>query len=99
MHFQHNPIYFHRMSVNLVLRDIYFILRVPHTAQELLLSKNTPTTAHAIPVYETLINGWEKLKGTLPHLAGYIDTGINKLCQYLSLSRMSQIYAFSLGKY
>ena len=55
--------------------------------------------AHAIPIYETLINSWEKLKGTLPHLAGYIDVGINKLHQYLLLSRMSQIYAFSLGKY
>ena len=81
-----------------VLRDIYLILWLPHSAQELLSSEHTPTTSHAIPVYETLIKGWKKLKESLPHLAGYIDVGIKKLHEYLSLSRMTQIYAFSLGK-
>ena len=81
-----------------VLCDIYLILRLPHSAQEILSSEHTPTTSHAIPVYETLIKGWEKLKGSLPHLSGYIDVGIKKLHEYLSLSCRTQIYAFSLGK-
>jgi hypothetical protein len=81
-----------------VLRDIYLILRFPHGAQEILSSEHTPTTSHAIPVYEMLIKGWEKLKESLPHLSGYIDVGIKKLQEYLSLSRRTQIYAFSLGK-
>ena len=81
-----------------VLRDIYFILRLPHTAQEILSSERTPTTSHAIPVYETLIEGWEMLKESLPQLSRYIDVGIKKLHKYLSLSRKTQIYAFSLGK-
>ena len=54
--------------------------------------------SHTIPVYETLIKGWEKLKVSLPHLTGYIDAGIRKLDQYLSLSRKTQIYAFSVSK-
>jgi hypothetical protein len=82
-----------------VLHDIHLILRLPHSAQELLSSEHTPTTSHAIPVYETLIKSWEALKGSLPHLSGYIDVGIKKVHEYLSLSRMTQIYAFSLGKY
>ena len=81
-----------------VLRDIYLILRLPHRAQEMLSSEHTPMTSHAIPVYETLIMGWEELKESLPHLSGYIDTGIKKIREYLSLSYMTQIYAFSLGK-
>ena len=81
-----------------VLCDIYFILWLPHRAQEILSSEHTPTTSHAIPVYETLIKGWERLKGTLPHLSGYIEVGIKKIHKYLSLSRMTQIFAFSLGK-
>ena len=81
-----------------VLRDIYLVLRLPHSAQEILSSEYTPTTSHALPVYETLIKGWERLKESLPHLSGYIDIGIKKLREYLSLSRMTQIYAFSLGK-
>ena len=81
-----------------VLRDIYLVLRLPHRAQEILSSEHTPTMSHAIPVYETLIKGWEKLKESLPHLSGYIDVGIKKIREYLSLSRMTQIYAFSLGK-
>jgi hypothetical protein len=55
--------------------------------------------SHAIPVYEMLIKCWEKLKEALLHLSGYIDIGIKKICEYLSLSHMTQIYAFSLGKY
>ena len=81
-----------------VLHDIYLILRVPHIAQEVLSSERTPTTSHAIPVYEALIEGWELLKESLPQLSRYIDVGINKLHEYLSLSRKTQIYAFSLGK-
>ena len=81
-----------------VLRDIYFILRLPHRAQEILSSEHTPTTSHALPIYETLIKSWERLKGLLPHLSGYIDVGIKKIREYLSLSRRTQIYAFSLGK-
>jgi len=56
------------------------------------------TTSHAIPVYEALINSWETLKESLPHLSGYIDVGIKKLCKYISLLCKTQIYAFSLGK-
>lgn len=64
----------------------------------MLSSEHTPTTSHAIPVYETLIKAWEKLKELLPQLSRYIDIGIKKLHEYLSLSRKTQIYAFSLGK-
>ena len=74
-----------------MLRDIYLILQIPHSVQELLSSEHTPTTSHAIPVYETL-------KESLPHLSGYIDVGIKKLCKYILLSHKIQIYAFSLGK-
>lgn len=80
-----------------VLRDIYFILRLLHCAQEILSLEHTPTISHAIPVYEMLIKGWENLKGTLPHVSWYIDVGIKKIHEYLSLLCMSQIYAFSLG--
>jgi hypothetical protein len=38
-----------------VLCDIYLILQLPHSAQELLSSEHTPTTSHAIPVYKMLI--------------------------------------------
>ena len=82
-----------------VLYDIHLILQLPHGAQELLSSEHTLTTSHAIPVYETLIKSWEALKGSLPHLSGYIDVGIKKVHEYLLLSHMTQIYAFSLGKY
>ena len=81
-----------------VLHDIYLILRLPHSAQELLSSERIPTTSHAIPVYEALIEGWEILKESLPQLSGYIDVSIKKIHEYVSLSRKSQIYAFSLGK-
>jgi hypothetical protein len=80
-----------------VLRDIYYILRIPHRAQELLSYEHTPVASHAIPVYETLIAAWESLKSHFPHLSSSIDCGISKIREYIVTTRSSRITALCMG--
>ncbi|TFY53942.1 hypothetical protein EVG20_g9907 [Dentipellis fragilis] len=79
-----------------VLRDLYYILRLPHRTQELLSSENTPTASYTLVVYEILIHGWQNLKTSLPHLRVSIDAGINKLREYIQYARSTQVYGLSM---
>ncbi|KAA1472419.1 hypothetical protein DENSPDRAFT_778084, partial [Dentipellis sp. KUC8613] len=79
-----------------VLRDLYYILRLPHRTQELLSSENTPTASYTLIVYEILIHGWQNLKTNLPHLHVSIDAGINKLREYIQYARSTPVYGLSM---
>ncbi|KAI0719903.1 hypothetical protein C8Q72DRAFT_788566, partial [Fomitopsis betulina] len=79
-----------------VLRDLYYVLCIPHQAQELLSSENTPTTSYMLTVYEMVISGWENLKVQPPHLSTCIDAGISKLEEYITYAHATQVYALSM---
>jgi hypothetical protein len=81
-----------------VLCDIYYLLRVPHRAQQLLSSEHTPVASHAIPVYEMLVKTWQSLKLSFPHLSYCIDAGIFKIRSYIVHTRKSQVLTLSMGK-
>ena len=82
-----------------MLRDIHQVLEVPHRAQELLSAERTPTLSMAIPAYEILIKKWKSLRATIPELSGYIDAGLEKLNEYVELSRNNQIFALAMGRF
>lgn len=82
-----------------VLRDLYYVLCIPHQAQELLSSENTPTTSYMLTVYEMVISGWENLKVQPPHLSTCIDAGISKLEEYITYAHATQVYALSMSTY
>ncbi|KAG1727631.1 hypothetical protein EDD22DRAFT_1016537 [Suillus occidentalis] len=79
-----------------VLHDIHQIIEVPHTAQELLASKCTPTLSMALPAYELLQTKWTELKGTIWELAHYIEIGLDKLSNYIHQCRKTRIYALAM---
>jgi hypothetical protein len=55
----------------------------------------TPLLAGVIPVFEIFMTGWEKLKGKRPHLAPFIQPGLDSTKKYYS--RMDQSRAYVVG--
>lgn len=81
-----------------VAQDIYQVLEVPHTAQELLSAENTPTLSMAFPVYEMMVQTWKKYQELVPELQEFIGIGIQKIEEYLTHSRLSRAYALSMSR-
>jgi len=80
-----------------VLRDIHQIIELPHAAQELLATEQTPTLSMALPAYELLQTKWAELKTTIWELSHYIETGLNKLKNYIHEGRKTRIYALAMS--
>ncbi|RPD74060.1 hypothetical protein L226DRAFT_583602 [Lentinus tigrinus ALCF2SS1-7] len=79
------------------LKEIYQILEIPHDAQQLLSYERTPSLTIALPAYELLLAGWRELRQEIPHMATYINTGIQKIEEYVNLSRRSRIHALAMA--
>jgi hypothetical protein len=44
--------------------------------------KSSPLLSGAIPAFELFMTRWEKLKEEKPHLAQFIDNGLNSAYKY-----------------
>ncbi|EMD38454.1 hypothetical protein CERSUDRAFT_48572 [Gelatoporia subvermispora B] len=79
-----------------LLMEIYYILRVAHSCQQVLSTQRTPTLSMALPSYELVMLGWTALKTKYPLLASYIDVGLQRIEKYIALARKSRIYALAM---
>ncbi|KAG8729906.1 hypothetical protein FRC10_003305 [Ceratobasidium sp. 414] len=80
-----------------VLQDILSVLRVAHNAQELLSAEKTPTLALAFPIYEAVIEHWEKLCAVIPELSHSITCGILKLQEYVTRTQDAPVHALAMA--
>lgn len=79
-----------------VLQEIKSVLDIPHRAQELLSSEQTPTLSLALPVYEKLISSLRGATRRFPALAFAIEAAITKLEDYVSMARSSDIHILAM---
>lgn len=81
------------------LYDILEILEVLHIAQQLVSSEKTPTVSIALPTYERLTETWRLEKILKPKLLPFLNTGLDRMMEYVHLLRSNKIYALAMSKY
>lgn len=59
----------------------------------------TPLLAGVIPVFEIFISGWERLMKKRPHLAPFIQPGLDAACKYYSRTDLSKAYIIGMCAY
>jgi hypothetical protein len=57
---------------------------------------DTPLLAGVVPVFEIFITGWEKIKKKRPHLAPFVQPGLNKANQYYSRTDLTKAYVIGM---
>lgn len=67
-----------------VVKHIHEVVEIPHLAQELLSTDQTPTLAFSLPIYDKIIHQWESKKQQYPLLAPSIQVGTAKLKEYIA---------------
>ncbi|KAJ6608111.1 hypothetical protein B0H10DRAFT_1816493, partial [Mycena sp. CBHHK59/15] len=94
-----DEISWHRLSATtlMVLQDIQQFLQVPHIVQEIISAEKTPTLSIVLPMYEKLILMLKDLAKELNELSLRISTTIQKLKEYLNMSRWTRMYALAMG--
>jgi hypothetical protein len=80
-----------------VANHVRKIVEIPHLAQELLSTDQTPTLAFSLPVYDRIVHQWELKQQEYPLLSPSIQVGIAKLKEYIAKTQESRIYAFAIG--
>ena len=70
------------------------MLQVLHKYQQAMSKETTPILAGTIPTLERLMTEWENLAAYQPHLAPFIDCGLEKLQGTYSM--MDNTHAFFL---
>lgn len=58
--------------------------------------EKTPLLAGVIPVFEIFITGWEKLKVKRPHLAPFIQPGLDSAEKYYSKTDLTKAYIIGM---
>ncbi|KAJ7680087.1 hypothetical protein B0H14DRAFT_3101791 [Mycena olivaceomarginata] len=81
-----------------VLQDIRRFLEIFHIVQEIVSAEKTPTLSIVLPMYEKLIVMLNDLAKDLEELSHAIKVSVQKLEEYLSLSRRTKIYSLAMGK-
>ncbi|KAJ7120735.1 hypothetical protein C8R43DRAFT_1090881 [Mycena crocata] len=89
----------HRLSpITLqVLTDIRRFLQIPHIVQEIVSAEKTPTLSIVLPMYEKLILMLKDLAKQLDVLSLGINATIEKLEEYLNMSRRTRMYALAMA--
>ncbi|KII88822.1 hypothetical protein PLICRDRAFT_110575, partial [Plicaturopsis crispa FD-325 SS-3] len=83
-----------------VLADILTFLQIPHCVQEIVSAEKTPTLTIVLPLYEKLITVLNALKvHKLPKLSHAISGCVQKLEEYLNLSRRTKMYSLAMSKF
>ncbi|KAJ7667875.1 ribonuclease H-like domain-containing protein [Mycena polygramma] len=79
-----------------VLQDIRRFLEVFHVVQEIVSAEKTPTLSIVLPMYEKLIIMLNDLAKDLDVISHAIKASVDKLEEYLSLSRRTKIYTLAM---
>ena len=79
-----------------VLDGIRQFLNVFNDVQQLVSAEKTPTLAIVLPVYEQLITILNGLKREIPNLAHAISASIEKLEEYMSKARATDMYILAM---
>ena len=58
--------------------------------------EETPLLAGVIPIFEIFITGWEKLKNTRPHLAPFVQPGLDSAGKYYSRTDLTKAYMIAM---
>jgi len=56
----------------------------------------TPLLAGVIPIFEVFITGWETLKIKRPHLARFINPGLESASKYYSRTDLTKAYIIGM---
>ena len=81
-----------------VASDIRDLLQFFYATQQLVSAEKTPTLSIVLPVYEDLVTTLKTLATVKPKISHAINAGIDKLNQYLAISRSTRIYALAMGE-
>jgi hypothetical protein len=65
--------------------------------QEIVSAERTPTLSVVLPIYEKLIVMLGDLKTLKPEISHAISASIDKLEEYMAISRRTKIYALAIG--
>jgi len=79
------------------LQDFEAMLQVPHKYQQAMSKETTPVLAGAIPTLERLMTEWENLAARQPHLAPFIDHGLEKLRGTYNTMDNTRAYVIAMG--
>ena len=71
----------------------------PHKVQQIMLGKNTPILAGAIPAFESFITDWEKASEDHPHLTELIQPGLDWASMYYSWMDRTRAYIIAMCKW
>ncbi|KAI0739236.1 hypothetical protein C8Q80DRAFT_1113054, partial [Daedaleopsis nitida] len=79
-----------------VLKDIHGFLKFPHSVQELLSGKQTPTVCVAIPAYEKLLEILKLAMKCYPKIVHAIRTTFDALTIYMNLGCCTCVYTLAM---
>lgn len=80
------------------LIELDILLAIPHSAQQLLSSDNTPTLSLVLPVYESLVQKLRQAQSDIPHYWFAIQKGLDKIEKYVAEAHRSDAYIFAMRK-
>src|SRR6266481_6438154 len=72
--------------------------KVPYSFQQCLSSLSTPVLADTLPTIEHLMTAWEALADSHPHLARFINAGLQKLREGYNNMDQTQAYIMALSE-
>ncbi|KAJ7794074.1 hypothetical protein B0H14DRAFT_2220719, partial [Mycena olivaceomarginata] len=81
-----------------VLQDIRRFLEIFHLVQEIVSAEKTPTLSVVLPLYEKLIVILNDLAKELGEISHAIKASVEKLEEYLAVSRRTKIYSLAMGE-
>ncbi|KAJ7790838.1 hypothetical protein B0H14DRAFT_2396133, partial [Mycena olivaceomarginata] len=82
-----------------VLQDIRRFLEIFHLVQEIISAEKTPTLSVVLPLYEKLIVILNDLAKELGEISHAIKASVEKLEEYLAVSRRTKIYSLAMGEF
>ena len=73
--------------------------KIPYSFQHCLSSQRTPVLADTLPAIERLMKAWEALAISQPHLAKFINAGLQKLHEGYNKMDLTWAYVMALGEF
>jgi len=72
--------------------------QIPHRVQKVMSGETFPLLSGAIPAFEMFMTRWEKLKEEKPHLAQFIDKGLDSAYKYYNRMDRTDAYIIAMCK-
>jgi hypothetical protein len=72
--------------------------QIPHRVQQVMSGESAPLLSGAIPAFELFMTRWEKLAEEKPHLARFIDKGLDWAYKYYKRMDRTRVYIIAMRK-